>query len=214
MQVPDVRGRQFHVGILYRSEGDGVVLLDLAWHHVLRRKQPDGEMFWITCHIDDRVQESFAVWLEELWQMNQEGGIPYSIVSAGTYWDEARRFVRTAAGDGLTCATFITTTFETFGLPIVQVSSWPRRPSRRDRRWQRNILRMLSAYAPVEHVEAQRKCIGKVTRFRPDQVAGAFGVFMDQPISYLKSNEAARLVAERISLPRIVPTPYRKKSVG
>lgn len=194
-----MRGPQFHVGFIYRDPANQMVFSDLAMHYRFRHGAAAGSrFFWIESKLDSRLQFDFMVWLEAQRIRNADGKVPWSIDCAGCEWDAQLRLVSTKIGRGLTCATFITSSLETFGYPLIDASTWPKWPSRQDKRWQRRIMKSLADFAPPEHVAAQKKLIGKVSRFRPDDVAAAFGEFEGVPKIHDQTKVGAKRIREAV----------------
>jgi hypothetical protein len=200
-QVPDMRGPQIHVGFVYRNLANQMVYSDLAMHYRFRHGFAQGSnFFWIESKLDSRLQYDFMVWLEAQSRRNNDGKVPWSIDCAGCEWDAQLRLTSTKMGRGLTCATFITSALETFGYPLIDVATWPKRPSRQDKRWQRRIMKTLKLFAPAEHVAAQKILIGKVARFRPDDIAAAFGEFEGIPLAHDETKVGAKAIREAVKL--------------
>jgi len=194
---------QKHTGILYKEEGGSVALLHLKFHHELAKESPSDTYFWVSCSFDLRLQQLFVQWLETIWQRNTGGAIPFSIEYSGKYIDANGNYVRTKMGEGLTCATWVVCVFADYGLPFIDIDTWPKNPSLGDRKWQKKILQQLRAKATPEHVAKQEAIIGKVVRFRPEHVAGAFGLFDgNTQIVYTRAYKAAEKLVEIIRLSR------------
>lgn len=215
---PDVRGLQIHEGFIYRDEIGQIVVFDMAFHHILRRGPPDFPYYWIKSALDVRLQRLICVWMDELWETNRSAEIPYSVVwSPGGYWDENKQFTKNELGEGLTCASFVISVFEAYGLPLLDLKSWPKRPNRQDRRWQRRVLSFLIDFGRreridvTEHVARQVRRLPSAVRFRPDQVGGAFGVFSGDPIAYDEAERLSIFVRRGIRLRRLTPKPFRPK---
>lgn len=172
-----------HIGLYYRPESSPVFFLHLAFHNRLRSEAIDGDYGWIECPgLSPDEAEDIGLWLAEVWARNGNR-IPYGI----NYWRGAhfRRdgtFIPSPNGDGLTCATLVVALFEGYGLPIIDVATWPVRLS--DRKFQKLIVDALEqdwlARKDANHaqrIQQQKAHIGNAARFRPAEVAHAVSVW-------------------------------------
>jgi hypothetical protein len=194
------RRRQNHVGILYKTDGNPLSLLHLRWHHELQNEAPDPSYFWLPTKLDPRVVTSFVEWLGVVWERNKAGAVPFSVLYSGRYFEADGKLARSDIGDGLTCATFVCALFADFALPLIDADTWPKSPTLRDKQWHREILEELGKKADPAHVAKQRLLMGRASRFRPEQTAGAFGVFTGAPVKHDVASAMAKIVEDAIRI--------------
>lgn len=164
---------QRHLGIIFRAEGAEPQLLHLAWMNDLRSEPLPHEYSWLECVcLDSTVAAQFADWLQAVFLRNMSNGIPYGFdIFRGDDLTPNGAYIG-VSGTGLTCATFVATCFASFGIPLVDVDSWPVRPDDVER--QRELVDRLRRHqVPETHISAQERLIGKVARFRPEEIAAA-----------------------------------------
>ena len=176
-----------HVGLLYKNLEDQVRLSHLLWHcHFRGDDAPTLQDYWIEPHFNDIVLEQLAAFLVYRAEQEIRGEIPYSILRQGESFDEQGRYEHGDIGKGLTCATYILAAFEAIQIPLLDYSTWESgRPE--DQQWFEEIIQLLAeAIPPVseEHIAAQREALPNVVRFRPEEVAGAFSIFSDHPLTF------------------------------
>lgn len=192
--------RQRHVGLLYKTDTSQLALLHLRSHFDFAKSTPHESYYSIPSLLDERLQIMFAVWLDSLWEANKEAKIPYSIEFSGRYLGENGELLRTGLGEGLTCATLVISAFSDYGLPLIDIESWPKFPSLGDKRWQEEILVTIERDAGKEHAAKQKPLIGKVVRFRPEHIAGAFSVFVGEPIKYKAASKRGEKIVDALKL--------------
>lgn len=169
------------------------------WHFRLECTRPDPSYFWIPPHIDDRVLTSLAGWVEVIHERNQSGAVPFSINYTGRYFSESGDLIRGELGEGLTCATFVLAVFSDFSLPLVDVTTWRGRLS--DKSWHKKILKDMKKYgADPMHVKRQEPLIGLAARYRPEEVAAAFGIFTGLPNSFRDVEPYAQQILGKIEI--------------
>lgn len=190
-----------HVGILVRAEGSDIALVHLPTHGEFSREVPDYSYHWIPSTLDDRLLFSLAEWIAVLWERNQEKGLlPYSIEYCGRYFSATGEYQRSEIGEGLTCATFVIAVLGDFGIPILDPKTWAKRLS--DSRWQKRILEtMAERGASKEHIEKQKASIGVASRYKPEEVGGAFGIYRDRAVTYKEVLPIAEAILSAIKLP-------------
>jgi hypothetical protein len=190
--------RQPHVGLLFCPDGEELSLFHLRFHHRLINELPDFSYSWIPTLLDATLVTAFVEWLATIRDRNKQGHVPFSIEYCGTYFDKQGDYVQTALGTGLTCATFILAVFEDFALPLLDLATWRKVASLKDKSWQKRILDVLEDHAPKDHVDMQRPLIGRAARYRPEEVGGAFGLFTGTPVSQKQVDAVAPDVLKAI----------------
>ncbi|MDR3402514.1 MAG: hypothetical protein P4L99_08450 [Chthoniobacter sp.] len=166
----------FHLGIVHRSDEDGISrMLHLAWHFDLQNEPAEPEYFWIDPGYSRYRSRQVATICRMVAERNR-GGLPYA-------FSDPERAIDEATGEallgptrfGFTCASFVLSVYDAAGLPLAVLSSWP--PGRDgDAKWQAFIVDLLEERgASQEHVNLVRSEIGRV-RFRPTEIAAASSI--------------------------------------
>jgi hypothetical protein len=176
-------GRQFHVGILYRSD-DGVKQLDLMWHHIMRSSTQPNHHGWLTVALDEETRELLAAKCRDLWNVyglpegadgiNFNSTIPYGL-EFNTEFLDGYRLSAVGPGTGFTCATFVMAALALVGVRLFNMDTWQRRAG--DDAWQDWIINELSrglennriTQAEIDGLIASRGTL----RFRATDVAAA-----------------------------------------
>jgi hypothetical protein len=179
--------RQRHVGILYRTEANVILLLHLGWHERLFHEDWPGQHYsWIEVGgIDPEVQELFVDWVSIVVDASRDNTapIPYSAFFRPTgNFDSSGHFVNRHDGTGLTCATFILALFADYQLPLILPNTWPRRIE--DSRWFRRIWSRLRPYVPPVDLIKQFQRRRLLKRYRPEEVAAAGALFSGAALSF------------------------------
>ncbi|MBU9574277.1 hypothetical protein QZM92_22710 [Burkholderia multivorans] len=177
---------QRHVGFVVKGDGDTLHLFDLAWHNTCRYKQIDPGYAYVISDFLDPFTASALIGLLVTLQSINSTRLPYSIVyDGGEYFDrDTKQLIKTELGAGRTCATFVLAVLEHYGIDLLDLASWP--ITEEDAGWQAKILTTLKASRPTSTDEflAQFDHIGKVPRFRPEEVVGAAYYFEDEPLPH------------------------------
>lgn len=168
--------------IAFVAERDDVwYLIHLAWQDDYRLQvtsDPDATAS-AYCHtpltvLDEENRDVFVEWLFAL-HAQTGGRIPYSIdiPHADEVFDADGKIKTFGAGEGFTCASFVKCTLEHYGIRLLddRDEAWPVRPQ--DSIWQTKIIDLLKRRAPAASIASQQQLIGKVARFRPEEVLGA-----------------------------------------
>jgi hypothetical protein len=196
--IQAVNPNQRHIEILHRDASSGVMLLDLAWHHVLRNKPPSSQYVWIAPDVPAPRLRQLAARCRQIFRANPDA-IPYGFSPPNDCFDEQTgEYLLGPTRHGLTCASFVLAVFELAGLKLIRYDTWPTdRPG--DREWQEFIIAELESSNPPaspEHVAAIRNEIGNV-RFRPEDVAAAATV-SPLPAEFKICAERADQILERL----------------
>lgn len=179
--------RQRHVAFLYRHESKALMLLHLGWHElVIYESWPAAHYAWLEISgIDPEVQETFVDWVEIVAIASQDGTspVPYSahFRPSGNF-DENGHYINKHDGTGLTCATFILAMFADFQLPLIDTSTWPRRPD--DFSWFRRMWRRLRKRLERIDLILQFNRRQELRRYRPEEVAAAAAIFSGAPLAF------------------------------
>jgi hypothetical protein len=167
---------QNHCGIVYRF-GGRIKFCHLAWHHILENGDfpLDKRYYFANCGGADENHIVVAAKMELI--SRNVKSIPYAIDYVGCgFHEKTFDFLPPPDGKGLTCATFIMLVFASLGFPLLDEDTWPDRAD--DAKWQQFIIAALEdtarqGAADPAHVEAVKRDVGKVKRFRPEEVVAA-----------------------------------------
>lgn len=203
-----------HVGFLYRDEIGQIQLSHLAFHHAFRGADiPDGTYSWLEAHFHEIVQEQLAAQLLHVAEENAAGDIPYSIIHRGLSFDGSGKYVATAPGAGLTCATYILAIFDSLQIPLLDLPTWPA-GRQGDAQWAQSILHLLAQSHPPAseaHIAAQQNELPQVVRYRPEEVGAAFTIFTNTALTFSTvkppSLEILELLAPQPPVQPMTPTP-------
>ena len=210
--------RQRHVAFLYRNSTNSPFLLHLGWHHIVTYEPwPARDYSWLELSgLDPELQELFVDWVEiiAVWSKNGTHPIPYSAFFRPTgNFDSKGHFIDQHDGTGLTCATFILAMFADYELPLIDVSTWPKRAQ--DFAWLLRIFRRLKRYfknkgwldagvptANLLRADLLRQFFRRreLKRFRPEEVISAGSIFKGAPLPF--NNVDAQVAVLEPSLPR------------
>ncbi|MCR4318522.1 MAG: hypothetical protein NUW37_19440 [Planctomycetes bacterium] len=168
---------QRHVGILHRYPDEGELkMLHLQGHHKLSEEIPTPDSKALISSIDEERLVQIAAKCRRIWRANENGKIPYGFsLPTGCFDRVTLKFLIGESKLGLTCASFVLAVFESAGFPLVDYNSWPTNRED-DQNWRGAILYILSRdkNVPRSHIDAISSDVGKLVRFRPEEVAGAF----------------------------------------
>lgn len=169
--------KQRHCGIAYNLH-ESPQILHLATHNEVECKEGLTDFLcWVSPEMHETLQEAFCGYLEKLGEAVKAGNknIPY-----GFLYDEYARItpdgtlILNGQECGLTCATFVLTLFNSIGVQLVDLNSWP--PREEDKLWFIQILEMFVKHflsknrMSLEHFKRLLCEIG-CPRFRPEEIA-------------------------------------------
>lgn len=198
----DAEGYDFyHVGVLFRDEGDNVRLLHLEDHHQLSNNFPAPEYSWVEfSNLDPLVGEQVITACERTWEnYGKKGdlgtvGFQYSFLNDTEFLADFR-VSATGPGSGFTCSTFVLKLFARIGFVLLDEDSWEARDD--DKRWQEFVIKRLKLFGEATklHVERLEQSIG-ACRFRPlDLVAAAL---IRPPATFQECNAKLPEIVEAI----------------
>jgi hypothetical protein len=187
------QGQQFHVGLLYKA-GKKVYLRHQCDHLVVTDDEPTDSYLWNNISALSPLNKRLIAN-----KLSRAGGdkVPYGVGYriGGIYLDKKTlKYVVTAPGEGLTCATYVVEVLETLGFTPFDKDSWM--PTDEDTAWQKRIIEYYRRHYPesIDHFEAEKANIGG-PRYRPDHVAAA-GNPPTWPLTQMQANQLAlRVVA-------------------
>lgn len=197
MKTP--RPRQRHVGILHkRMDSSDVLILHLAGPNQLDNETPGCAYLWIQPALTDEALAAIAALCRRIKKANPVG-VPYGFSPPyGRFDFETGKFLRSASGGGLTCATFVVAVFADAGHSLIEYETWPLTSERvEDQNWQEGIVSYFAGLEGSENALANREVqdmkdeIGKTSRPRPEEVAGA-ATYDPLPASFQIAEERSK----------------------
>ena len=181
--------KQRHCGIAFNLDG-AAQTLHLATHNTVECVQGiPGFLCWVKPEMHATQQEAFCGYLEVLGEAVKSGkkDIPY-----GFLYDEYARITPDGTlileGNecGLTCATFVLTLFNSIGVQLVDLETWP--PREEDRPWFIQIINMF-----IKHFLSSNKmsykhfnrllCEIGCPRYRPEEIAVSSAIYNQRAAS-------------------------------
>jgi hypothetical protein len=187
-----------HIGIGFHSAKEGAKLLHLASHIKLITEDfpPVLPACWIGIVVSLPASASKQLVAIIRCVSKRLPHINYGInfLAARGSFDSSGRYKAPKGSDGLTCATFVSTIFSDFRLPLIQESTW--QPNPENAAWGAAICDWLRdrCKADPDHVEAVRRNINGL-RVRPEEVAVAAETpFPSRPVDFVVATANAPAV--------------------
>jgi hypothetical protein len=167
-------------------------MIHLGRHNELNNDLFDAPYCWVeVVGLDPVVRDTFVDWMLSIWQHNEVGGIPYGFdLFVEDHFDADGKYVGVSSGTGLTCATFALSCFAGYGVILIEHTSWPLRPA--DAIWQQRIAVALERRAGAAHAAALQNLVGKIARFRPEEVAASASAYSGKPMAFAEADEIAQ----------------------
>jgi hypothetical protein len=184
---------QLHAGILYVGLDRAVRLLHFCWDRDGRDEVPRDPYFWVQPGLRKSIARSLAALCRLVAKANALARVPWQFrYDPALVFDRGSGQRKGASGEGLTCATFVLAMFESIGVRLVDVKSWPSRPC--DESWKKRIFRIANA----EHVARLEPQVA-AARFRPEEVTAATRVIVaGTPVRLSDVLPDARAVLSRL----------------
>lgn len=177
-------GNHRHIAFLLKCAdeyGGAHILLHQPMHNkplldVPDYSQLDSVILTALSSMSEIELDALSVQLHAFGTFNADG-IPYSVIFEQVPYFEGSIFIRKAAGEGLTCATFILATLDSLGVDLIDESSFE--PRIETSGWPWGLLNWLKAQfrTGLEHFNIQLKEIKNIARFRPEEVAAAAAIY-------------------------------------
>lgn len=192
---------QRHAGFVVQANDNKLWLYDLAWHDTLRQTQLNlGYAYVLEDFLDQYSAAAITAFLANVYHANKERA-PYSIVwdTNEQYFDKGTgKSLKTAPGEGLTCATFVLEVLKRYGFDLLDAKTWP--ITEQNAQWQKSILQKLIDSQPksIDDFLTQFSHIGKVPRFMPEEVLGAASYYEDSPLSFDVVSSASREIVNEL----------------
>lgn len=182
--------RQRHVTLLYReSVGGPVEQIGFGWDCLITQGPVEGGGVWGLMPLDEEEHAGLTAYLLRVAAVNDGRPIPYGLDAVGQEFDRAGAWAGRSLV-GLTCATFVKAVLLGFGRVILDDATWQLRQD--DTRWQGRIHQGLrNGGASEEFLTAQEQNVGRVARFRPEEVAAA-AASEDIPLGFAQAEPRGR----------------------
>lgn len=197
------RGGQRHLAFVVGVPEGDYYLFHLATHNqYIRERLENGYAANDEEFLDEYSANAVVAFLALLHNESQ-GKIPYSFdYTLGSYFGDGGELLKCAPGDGLTCATFVLEVLARHGHEVIDRSTWPV-DDPDNAVWQYGITKALAQNAaaeaqPIDTFLAQFEKVGKVARFKPEEVMGATCEFFDVPLTFEQVRAPAEQVLEQI----------------
>lgn len=198
---------QKHVALIYRNDLQLPWLLHLGWHRILCHEPWSGhdKYHWVELSsVDIELQETFADWAALVANAATDATIPYSVVfSPYKNFGANGQYINRKDGSGLTCATFLLAIFDDFGLPLVEISTWPHL-RKEDSQWLKKILKSLGMYI-WKHVPSELPFFWEqfrqrydLKRFRPEEVLASAHLYVDVPLRFEEIDPVAKILVAQV----------------
>lgn len=198
--IRKVASEQNHVALIYRNENSEPMLLHHGWHRDTRNHEWDQKYHSAPfLNLDVELQETFADWALEVAPRLVAGEIPYSVFyNLKANFGTDGNFIDRGDQSGHTCATFLLDLFYSYGLPLLDLMSWPE--SREgDAEWQQRMLGALFQVQAITLDEARRQYSMKLRRFRPEEVASAAALYIDTPLPFDAVQASSTAIDQQLS---------------
>lgn len=165
-----------HTGMLYkRNSREKTKLFHLEWHHKLTNENAEEKIgyCWGESDLCDAVKRRIIGQIINILRHKDNPPVQYGFSRHGLSFDEKGYYIKTLAGEGLTCATFVLDIFKSVGIPILKEDGWPTRDE--DQEWKEFIVSELEKTPNIEedHIEALKQS-ENIVRFRPEEVAAGY----------------------------------------
>lgn len=198
---------QRHIGILFKLENGPATVCDLAWHKIVRAEPPSPSDFWLQSSLDETNRRVVASAVAGSVAV-QKPPISYSPLYNGMSFEAGTlKYEGNAAGEGLTCATFVLAIFESLGFPLLVRDTWQQRPS--DLNWQESIVVRLEEWAQHHQIDiddhlAAIRSAPKSMRYRPEEVAAGVADF-DSPLDFAAAQSIGGDIVRAMQQPPNAP---------
>ena len=196
---------QNHIAVVYRGDDRAYYLAHLAWHYRFRHELWDCRYYWVELPgVSEEVQETLADWIVLVASKAADIPIPYSIVfSPDRSFDAAGEYIDSNDGRGLTCATFVLALLSDFGMPIADLTTWPKGRIE-DQTWAVKILSYLHCEISSKYPNLLPKFAQQwnermqLRRYRPEEVAACAYSYSGLPVSFDDASVLGRRISEYI----------------
>lgn len=193
---------QRHIGFIYLDDKQTVYkICHFCWHRVLRNENLRNDDYTVESLKIEETNQTYLVSALDLVTNLNSNHIPYGFRVPIQVFDNEYRYVGNGLGEGLTCATFVKSIFTANGYRIIDEGTWQIRDE--DIQWQNQIVDTLKRdlnIVDLEHIKEMEKSIGKVVRFRPEQVyVAGVGGESDWPLRFEDADSLAQKIVQQIT---------------
>jgi hypothetical protein len=163
---------QLHLGILCKDE-ESSDIIHLSGHFSLRKSVHLDQYNYVNITQLSNIDHTHMLaYILSVLDQNQ-ATIPYGPCDGGGF-DQSGAYSGNV-GDGLTCSSFVVTSFESQGFDFIDKSTWPERED--DKNWQEMIIgdfrrEHADSEESIAHFDKQLRKIGAL-RYRPHEVAAS-----------------------------------------
>lgn len=177
------------------------MLLHHAWHRDTRNHEWDGKYYSAQFkNLDIELQETLADWAVDVAGRLTDNAIPYGVFyNLKANFGSDGKYIDRGDANGHTCATFLLDIFCSYGLPLLDLWSWPQ-DREGDRQWIQKMLGYMVDHNVLTPAEAGAQYFSKIRRFRPEEVAAAATLYVDAPLNFEAVQEHSQAIADQIRL--------------
>lgn len=197
-----VREEQNHVALIYKDDDSKPMLLHHGWHKETHHHEWDGKYHSAQFqNLDIELQETFADWAVEVAPRVIANKIPY-----GVFWNLKANFggdgkyIDRNDASGHTCATFLLDLFYSYGMPLLDLFSWPEDRDG-DQQWQRDMLAQLFDQRAIALEVLLQQYGMKLRRFRPEEVVSAAVLYVNAPLPFDAVQNVSEAISRELSTP-------------
>lgn len=195
-----ITAEQNHVALIYKNEKSEPMLLHHGWHRDTRNHAWDNKYYSVPFQsLDVELQETFADWALEVAPRLVKSEIPYGVFyNLKANFGTDGKFIDRGDQSGHTCATFLLDLFYSYGLPLLDLMSWPEKREG-DLEWQEKMLNILHNSGVIALDEAKRQYSMKLRRFRPEEVASTAELYINNPLKFDEVQASATAIVKQLS---------------
>ena len=202
-----------HVGVLCRDPSDRKLrFIHLGDHEELHSEDdPSKCALWIEAKLEGEQASVVAAQARHIYRKNGLGGIPYGFSPYAGYFGANGEIRWTAAGNGLTCATFVLAVFDRGGVRLVKGETWPTdRPE--DKEFQRERIEHVRTKkkGTQAHLQGMKQDVGQV-RFRVMEVAGATAADA-YPVDFTTAEKLGKQLSDMLQPPPPAQNPTPREN--
>ncbi|HEV2739973.1 MAG TPA: hypothetical protein VGU66_15450 [Candidatus Elarobacter sp.] len=186
-----------HTGIVFR-DGGRLLFTHVGWHYTSIIQPFSGDEYhWMNPDTTDTEDNLIASYCRSVASAYKKG-LPYAIERSAVIGSGGVVTI-TRSGGGFTCATFVMDMFAGAGVTMFDESTWKVFPE--DVAEQQRVVDLMKTWhIDARHIALQQSRVGRVVRFRPEDVAAGCAMTCTAPNAFTKVRPVAeQLVAELLS---------------
>lgn len=191
-----------HVGIAFHSVKEGLRLLHLARHQCLMdddfsRQDINSRYVAAVVDIPPAASKQMVSIIRSVAKRQPRINYGINAKAAVGSFDNSGRYKPPKGSDGLTCATFVSTVFSDYKVPLIDLDTWE--PNQENELWGRKVCAFLKQCKVDEsHLKAVESNISGL-RVRPEEVAAAADAPASfKPVAYSVAKERAPAVLDAL----------------